>query len=498
MPVHDREVVAAIVSGDADGLAAAFDQYAPGLYAYCRSQLTESADAADAIQDTFIIASSGVSGLSEPDRLRAWLYAVARNECQRRLRAAGPTAALYESAEAMDDTGTLTAVTEQTELRAQVRAALAALNPVERDVIELNLRQQLSGSDLGDVLGVTRAHAQALAATARSQFERSLGVSTVALFEWEYCPHLAAILHGRGGKRTALRRRRVKRHIGHCGVCGGRDYRDLSPAMVLSLLRVPALPAGLRRQALDLAVDASPGTVAYRDQVMQRAAPLGPGGFPVQLTTRSAPRWRGTPVMAAAAAAAALALLGGGMYYVNYVSSHTAAAPVAVARTPTPGSTGSGHTAKPAGNLPSVPAPLRARVFPPSTLSPATPPVTAPLAGTTSPGHAASPAHSSPVQTSPAPVQTSPAPVQTSPAPVQTSPAPVQTSPAPVQTSPAPVQTSPAPVQTSPAPVQTSPAPVQTSPAPVQTSPAPVQTTPASADPSPTTSGLSPALGPLS
>jgi sigma-70-like protein len=121
MPVHDREGVAAIVSGDADGLAAAFDQYAPGLYAYCRSQLTESADAADAIRDTIIIASSRVSGLSEPDRLRAWLYAVARNECQRRLRAAGPSAALYESAEAMDDTGTMTAVSEQTELRAQVR-----------------------------------------------------------------------------------------------------------------------------------------------------------------------------------------------------------------------------------------------------------------------------------------------------------------------------------------------------------------------------------------
>ena len=437
--VHDREVAAAIVNGDADGLAVAFDQYAPGLYAYCRSQLIESADAADAIQDTFIIASSRVSGLSQPDRLRAWLYAVARNECQRRLRAAGPSAPLYESAEAMDDAGTLTAVTEQTELRAQVRAALAALNPVERDVIELNLRHQLSRSDLGDVLGVTRAHAQTLAATARSQFERSLGVSLVALFEWEYCPHLVAILHGRGGKLTVLRRWRVKRHIGRCGVCGGRDHCDLSPAMVLSLLsacrRRPALPAGLRRQALDLAVDASPGAVAYRDQVIQRAAPLGPGGFPVQLTTPSTPRWRGTPVMAAAAAAAALALLGGGMYYVDYVSSHAAAAPVAAARTPTPGSTGSGHIAKPAGNLPSASAPLRAPVFPPSALSRATPLitplVTAPLTGTISPGHAASPAHSSPVRTTPAPVRTTPAPVRTTPAPVRTTPAPVQTNPAP-------------------------------------------------------------------
>ena len=100
--------------------------------------------------------------------------------------------------------GTLTGDTEQTELRAQVRAALAALNPVEREVSELNLRHQLSGSDLGDVLGITRGHAQALAATARSQFERSLGVLLVTRFERECLPHLAAILGGGGGKLTAL------------------------------------------------------------------------------------------------------------------------------------------------------------------------------------------------------------------------------------------------------------------------------------------------------
>jgi hypothetical protein len=42
----DREIVAAIVAGDPDGLAAAYDRYAPGLYAYCQSLLTEPADAA--------------------------------------------------------------------------------------------------------------------------------------------------------------------------------------------------------------------------------------------------------------------------------------------------------------------------------------------------------------------------------------------------------------------------------------------------------------------
>src|SRR5580658_10952857 len=85
--MRDSEVVAAIVAGDPEGLAEAYDRYASPLYTYCRSLLREQADAADAVQDTFVIAASRLAGLRDRNRLRPWLYAVARNECHRRLRA---------------------------------------------------------------------------------------------------------------------------------------------------------------------------------------------------------------------------------------------------------------------------------------------------------------------------------------------------------------------------------------------------------------------------
>ncbi len=84
--MRDSELVAAIVAGDPDGPAEAYDRYAAPLYTYCRSLLHEPDDAADAVQDTFVIAASSLAGLREPNRLRPWLYAVARNECYRRLR----------------------------------------------------------------------------------------------------------------------------------------------------------------------------------------------------------------------------------------------------------------------------------------------------------------------------------------------------------------------------------------------------------------------------
>src|SRR3974390_369372 len=85
--MRDGEVVAAIVAGDPDGLAEAYDRYASPLYTYCRSLLHEPADAADAGKDAFVIAATRLADLRDPNRLRPWLYAVARNECHRRLRA---------------------------------------------------------------------------------------------------------------------------------------------------------------------------------------------------------------------------------------------------------------------------------------------------------------------------------------------------------------------------------------------------------------------------
>ena len=47
-------------------------------------------EAAEVVQDTFIIAVSKLGGLRDPYRLDAWLHAVARNECLHRLGTKGP------------------------------------------------------------------------------------------------------------------------------------------------------------------------------------------------------------------------------------------------------------------------------------------------------------------------------------------------------------------------------------------------------------------------
>ena len=105
---NDREIVAAITAGDPAGIAMAYDRYAEALYGYSHWMLHDSAAAAGALKDTFVIAAATLSNLSELSKMRPWLYALARNESRRRMRPAstvrdGEADAAHEPADAADE-----------------------------------------------------------------------------------------------------------------------------------------------------------------------------------------------------------------------------------------------------------------------------------------------------------------------------------------------------------------------------------------------------------
>ncbi len=325
-------MVAAVVAGDPEGITEAYDRYALPLYSYCRSLLREPADAADAVQDTFLIATAKLGGLRDPDKLRSWLYAVARNECYRRLRAGEVTSALDEAGDMPAATGgqagtagavDVASAIEQAEVQQFVRDAIAGLNPSERDVIELSLVHGLEADELADALGVSRNHAHALVSRARSQLERSLGALLVARTGREACAALDALLAGWDGQLTVLVRKRVSRHIDQCDTCGELKRRELSPALFAGALPLVALMPGFREHVLKTCADLSSAGLAHRASVAARAGQFGPSGFPKPSLPPGVSGWHrvlqhphalvaSAATAAAAAGVSAVLILGGG------------------------------------------------------------------------------------------------------------------------------------------------------------------------------------------
>ncbi|MGD0241791.1 MAG: sigma-70 family RNA polymerase sigma factor [Streptosporangiaceae bacterium] len=316
----DSEVVAAIAAGDPAGLAEAYDRYAGPLYRFCRAMLREPADAADVVQDTFVIAVPRMSGLRDPQRLRPWLYTVARNECLRRLRIAQLQAPLEEAPDVTDEAADVTVDVEKAELRALVHEALPGVGPAEQEVLDLQLRHGLASSEVASVLGVSRNHAHALMSRARGQLETALGVLVVARAGRRDCPELDAMLAGWDGQLTVLLRKRVNRHVERCSICARRREQELTPAMMLGVAPVLALPlaaslpGGLRNQVMQAVFGSSPASVAHRASLGHTPYSFGHHGFPQPLNPLQTPWWQagaahfgatGTAVAAAGTAVAA-------------------------------------------------------------------------------------------------------------------------------------------------------------------------------------------------
>jgi RNA polymerase sigma factor (sigma-70 family) len=294
--MRDSEVVASIVAGDPEGLAAAYDRYSGPLFGYCQSLLREPDDAADAVQDTFVIAASKVGRLRDPERLRAWLFTVARNECLHRLKSRRSAAPLEDVPEQPDESVDVGGEAERAESRELIRAAVGGLNDGERDVIN-QLWHGLEIPEVATVLGVSRNHAHSLFSRARDQLEASVGVLVVGRSGRKDCAALDQLLHDWDGRLTAPLRRRVGRHIDRCSVCSDRRRRELRPAALLSVAPgalvgfalaggggglggLVLAPTGLRAQVLRLAADHGARGVAYRAAVGQGTRSFQLNGFP--------------------------------------------------------------------------------------------------------------------------------------------------------------------------------------------------------------------------
>ncbi len=370
-PVDDRSIVATMLgdrtAGGSVGLEQAYRRYADRLYAYCRSLLHDGEGAADAVQDTFVVANQRIGDLRDPDRLSAWLYAIARNECLRQLRQRRRSAALEEAGEVPADVTDPGTAVNAAQVRELVHAAAQGLNPGDREVIELAVRHGLAPVDLGAVLGVSANHAHARLSRARTQLERALGALLVARTGARDCPTLGELLAGWDGHLTALLRKRVARHVESCPVCTARQAEQFNPAALLAAWAgLPFAAVAVELWPRLRLVCQSSEYERLRVERARRAGKFNPQtGFPYPLD-QVRRRLRAAWLPGAAAMIALLVGVGTAMFMYNEN-------PIADALPPVAPSTGTSESPAGGGALVASPSGSRSPRPSPSTATPRSP-----------------------------------------------------------------------------------------------------------------------------
>jgi RNA polymerase sigma factor (sigma-70 family) len=250
----DADLARAAAAGDRAAFAGIYDRYADRLHDFCVGMLRDRDGAADCVQDTFCIAATRLQQLQQPDKLRPWLYAIARNEALRRIRERRRETPSDELPDAVSHEPGPDTLAARTELADLIAEAAGGLSDRDRAVLELVYRHGLDGPDLAEALGVSPTNATKMAYRLRETVERSLGallVSRRARNTGGGCPELASILEGWDGHFSMLMRKRIARHIESCPACDQERRRMVSPVALLggAPVFIPA-PGWLRERTL--------------------------------------------------------------------------------------------------------------------------------------------------------------------------------------------------------------------------------------------------------
>lgn len=151
----DDDTVEAVKRGDRWAWEAAYRAYAKSLTGFLVLRLGDREEGAEALSETFLRALDRAHGLhGGAESFRAWLFRIARNVANDRLRA---RQRLPGGDHEVDPVDLLTAEPDAQLIAAedadQVRRALAGLDPDDREILWLRVCARLSSAEVGEIVG---------------------------------------------------------------------------------------------------------------------------------------------------------------------------------------------------------------------------------------------------------------------------------------------------------------------------------------------------------
>jgi RNA polymerase sigma factor (sigma-70 family) len=224
----DEHLVTAALSGDVEAFAAIYDRYADALFNACYRQLGNREEAADVVQDTFVLAKEELPRLRDARRLRSWLFTIATRQALWVIRSRARSSPTDEFGDIVEDDAGPEEQAERSEIAVLLRAAGEGLSPTERSVLGLYL-SGLTNAEIAQAVGLRLQAVHVCLHRLRGQVESSLGALLILRRGHRDCDGLAAAVGAWDGQFSPLVRKRVARHVRDCETCGSRQARLLTP-----------------------------------------------------------------------------------------------------------------------------------------------------------------------------------------------------------------------------------------------------------------------------
>ncbi|MFF1452827.1 hypothetical protein ACFVYF_32540 [Streptomyces sp. NPDC058274] len=307
---------------------ARYEPYLDGLFTYCLSVLCDHDAATAALGDALALAERrGARAPEAADDRRAWLYALARWSCLRKLtearrrrqathaagrrsaqRDSAPTddaskggarrggahkggagnagnahkdAADRRAAEALSASASAAAASDEVQQQRRRELALlawpeaAGTTPEQREALELAVRHQLAAHEVAAVLGMDLASARELLASGACEVERTR--AALAVVETGACPGVARLTGDNQLVLSTALRSELVRHVDDCPRCRRTAERAVPGAWPGTSVTPAALPVlEAPRAGLHVAMTHPPRARAGAPRFDRRGFPMDP------------------------------------------------------------------------------------------------------------------------------------------------------------------------------------------------------------------------------
>ncbi len=156
------EIASALLAGEADAFEKFVEHFRSKIFHYSWMMCGRPEDAEEVAQETILKVFENIDQLRDPERVRAWVFRIAKNAClmQRRRSVFAPTHELSidelpPTAELSSDSGPPDAELLRSELRAVVERVIKELPPLNRAVVLLRDVEELSTEETAAILDVS-------------------------------------------------------------------------------------------------------------------------------------------------------------------------------------------------------------------------------------------------------------------------------------------------------------------------------------------------------